>query len=228
MSRTVKAGFLAGMAVATAKVVWERPWRTEVAPSERLDAWVPEAQFRDTIVVTGVQATPAQVFQAFEEVTPADMPLATWLAQLRYLPARLSGNMPRVVEQRPFIAQLLETSRNLVLEFWPGEEVIIGSVGRFHNPMDQQTVTLADPEAFRAFGQPGYQKLAMSLRALSDERESGLTVVLEHRTLALDEEARQRFALYWLGIKPGGALVSWMLLQAVKARAEGASEVAVA
>jgi hypothetical protein len=61
MSRTVKAGFLAGMAVATAKVVWERPWRTEVAPSERLDAWVPEAQFRDTIVVTGSGHKAAQM-----------------------------------------------------------------------------------------------------------------------------------------------------------------------
>ena len=53
-----------------------------------------------------------------------------------------------------------------------------------------------------------------------DAAVAGVTVVLDHRTLALGDGAFWRFALYWLGIKPGGAFVSWQLLQAVKARAE--------
>ena len=55
--------------------------------------------------------------------------------------------------------------------------------------------------------------------------ESGYRLTLEHRTNALDSSARGKFALYWIGIKPGGNFVSWLLLRAIKRRAE-ATEIA--
>jgi len=219
MSRVLKTGFIAGVAAVAAKTVWERPWRTIVAPSRRLDAWVPGAQFHDTIAVTAVKATPERVLQALEEVTAAEMPLAMVIGELRYLPGRLSGRAVAPRTDRPFLTELLEAGGNIVLARVP-DEVVIGAIARFHQIGEQQFVSLADPEAFRAFDQPGHQKLAMSVRAIPGDPDAGTTVVLEHRTLALDQDAQRRFALYWLAIKPGGAFVTWQLLKAVQRRAE--------
>ena len=43
---------------------------------------------------------------------------------------------------------------------------------------------------------------------------------LEHRTHALSPSSPQKFGFYWLAIKPGGNFLSWLLLQAIKRRAE--------
>lgn len=221
MSRALKVGFALGAAAMGGKLVWERPWRTVVPPSGRLDAWVPGAQFRDTIALPGVRATAGEIFQAAEAVTLGEMPLATWVGTLRYLPGRLTGAATAPVPERPFFDMLLQDSGNIVLERIPGVELVIGAIGRLHNVQDQQFVPLADPAAFLAFNQADHEKLAMSLRVIdSEDPAAGLTLALEHRTLALDETARQRFALYWLGIKPGGAFVTGQLLAAIRRRAE--------
>jgi hypothetical protein len=62
----------------------------------------------------------------------------------------------------------------------------------------------------------------MSLRIAGTDPASGYRLTLEHRTQALSPTARWKFALYWLGIKPGGNFVSWLMLRAIKRRAESA------
>ena len=48
-------------------------------------------------------------------------------------------------------------------------------------------------------------------------------MVLEHRTHALSATARRKFRTYWFAIKPTGNYVSWLLLRAIKRRAERAA-----
>ncbi len=220
MGRGFRLGVMVGVAAVAGKTLWERPWSTTVPPSERLDAWVPGAQYRDTIALPGIHATPEQVFEALSQVTAADMPLATVVGELRYLPGRLTGKAVASSPERPFFEEIQADGSNIVLEELPNQEVVSGTVGRLHNVLDQQMVPLASPEEFRTFSEPGYEKLAMSLRVLGDDPAAGVTLVLEHRTLALDDEARRLFGLYWLGIKPGGAFVTGQLLKAVRRRAE--------
>ncbi len=228
MRQLAKTGFWITVGTVSARLAWTRPWQAAVPPSERLGAWVPGAQFRDTVTITGVHASPAEVFEALGQVLPSDMPVATLIGLIRYLPARLTGAQVPAAggvasespAERPFMTELLEGGGNLLLEEAPGVELIIGVIGRFHNLRNQQFVALDSPESFRTFDQPGYQKLAMSVRILPGDPGAGLTLALEHRTLALDEQARRLFALYWLGIKPGGAFVTAQLLAAAKRRAE--------
>jgi hypothetical protein len=187
-----------------------------------LDEFLPDSEFNGRVSVV-VHAPPHAIFTALHAVTLDDMPLATWLGQLRYLPGRLLGRTAiEAPPNGPFMNQVQAGGGNLVLAEAPDREVVLGAIGKFHNLTDQQFVPLHDAEDFLHFAQPDYQKLAMSIRVEGDDPKVGYRLVLEHRTLALSPAARRKFWLYWLAIKPGGNFVSWLMLRAVKRRAEAA------
>jgi hypothetical protein len=157
-------------------------------------------------------------------MTLDDMPLAKWLGTLRYLPSLLVGKQTRVepAEVKPFLEVLQTESGNIILDEEPDREIVIGAIGKFHNLMDQQIVPLRHVGDFTRFDEPDYQKLAMSFRLLPLHQDSGYRLTLTHRTHALSRAARWKFALYWIGIKPGGNFVSWLMLRAIKSLAEKA------
>jgi hypothetical protein len=187
-------------------------------PSRRLDELLPGAQFRDTIDLV-VHAPRPRIFRAAREVTLADMPLARVLGELRYLPGLLTGHRAGTgAVDAPFFDELTRTG-NLVLAEEPDREIVVGMIGRLHQVLDQEPVRLDDRAAFARFDEPGYEKLAMSLRIEGDDAERGCLLVLEHRTLALDPFAEKRFGQYWLVIKPMGAFVTGQLLRAIRRRA---------
>jgi hypothetical protein len=221
----VRRFFLSVAVTVAAWLVWERPWRRPFPPSTALDALLPEADFCDTSSLR-VQAPPASVLRALREVTVADMPAATAIAEVRYLPARLLGRVPPSTPDVPFLDLLLsESGGYAVLAEDPGREIVIGTVGRLHDLTDQELTRPESAEAFRRFAAPDHEKLAMSLR-VEDVDAAGCTLVLEHRTHAVDARARRLFSLYWLVIKPGGAFMSQLLLRAVRRRAESAARAA--
>ena len=188
-----------------------------------LDHVLPRYDFRGVISVP-VHADDRKLFRALRDVTLADMPVAAVLGNLRYLPGRLLGRAPPPAGPSPFLEQLL-SSGNVLLAHEPGHEIVIGAIGKFHQILDQEIFPLHDGAQFRLFRHPAYQKLAMSFRV--DETERGRYLVLEHRTRALSPAARRAFALYWLLIKPFGHFVSWLLLRAVRRRAEKRGETAL-
>lgn len=184
-----------------------------------LDAILPAYEFRGVVSVR-IHATPQAIFRAVDEVTLADMPLARALGTLRYLPYRFRGRAPEQTEgTRSFIHDMLPESGNIILARQPDRELVIGAIGKFHQLADQQPVRLSDAADFAAFDDPAYQKLAMAIRIGGDEN-AGYTLTLEHRTHALGPAARRGFRRYWLVIKPGGNFVSWLLLRAIRRRAE--------
>ena len=193
--------------------------------STRIRDYLPEAEFTGEVCVV-IHAQPSAIFAAIHSVTLDDMPVASWLGKLRYLPMRLFGQPP-VVDAKsapPFIDLLLSEYGNQLLTEVPNEELILGVIGKFHNPSDQQIVPLQSAQEFIKFNEPGYQKLAMSFSLVPLENGSGCRLVFVHGTHALSDEARRKFSLYWLGIKPGGNLVSWLMLNAIKTLAEKTPE----
>lgn len=196
-----------------------------VSPSTRLDAWLPDAPFRDVITVR--TAAPADVaMRAAWEVTPREMPIATALGTLRYLPGKLTGRGHEDLElDRSFLRGVVARG-TVVLEEHP-REVLFGTIGRLHRIRDQEVVILRTPAELAAFGAPGHQKLVMSLRAIGME-DGGCVLALEHRTAALDPDAERRFARYWRVIRPGGAIVTRQWLRAIARRAENDAGLEVA
>ena len=68
------------------------------------------------------------------------------------------------------------------------------------------------------FGEPGYAKMAMDLRALPDGE--GARLETETRIFLTDSAARRRFAPYWLVVRPFSGLIRRRWLRAAKRRAE--------
>lgn len=106
----------------------------------------------------------------------------------------------------------------VVLAEEPLREIVLGTIGKFHQVLNQEPVSLRDSAEFRNFDDRPYQKLVMGLRVEGASR--GRRLVLEHRTHALSPESHKAFARYWIIIRPIGHFVSWLLLRAVRRRAE--------
>lgn len=99
----------------------------------------------------------------------------------------------------------------------PGREVVVGAVTR---PWEANVVFRAlPPDRFAAFAEPGFVKIAWTLRA--DPVDAGGCVFrTETRAVATDATARIRFRRYWAFVSPGIALIRRMMLRPLKRDAE--------
>ena len=104
-----------------------------------------------------------------------------------------------------------------VLAEVPGREVVVGAVTQpwkanveFHGLL---------PGEFTAFNEPGYVKIAWTLRADPiSARESVFRT--ETRAVATDASARTTFRRYWSLLSPGIIVIRWVMLEPVKREAE--------
>jgi hypothetical protein len=120
------------------------------------------------------------------------------------------------VRPRALLAQVLSLGW-VVLAEDPGREVVVGAVTR---PWEADVVFRGVPPAdFAAFSEPGYVKIAWSLRADPAGAEASLFRT-ETRAAATSDAARARFRRYWSFVSPGIALIRRMLLKPLKAEAE--------
>ena len=104
-----------------------------------------------------------------------------------------------------------------VLGEQPGREIVVGAVTR---PWEASVIFRGlPPQDFRAFEEPGYVKIAWTLRA-DPVADGGSIFRTETRVLATDAAARSRFRWYWARFSPGIVLIRYMLLRQLKAAAE--------
>jgi hypothetical protein len=192
--------------------------RVAVPVSPKFEAVARDARFRGRIAIV-IQASPAAIFQALHDVALRDMKLAWAIGEVRYLPSRLFGHMAAVESTRPFLSTLTDGG-TLILRDDSPRELITGSAAQLHR-VNQEPRRFDTREAFDAFSDPAHEKLFMSIRVAPTGRPHEHWLVLEHATQALSPLAERKFARYWRVIKPMGALVTWLLLRAVRRRAEG-------
>jgi hypothetical protein len=88
-----------------------------------------------------------------------------------------------------------------VLAERPGEEVVVGTIGRFWALREQDYLERPRGlEDFHAFSPPGWAKGAMNVR-VEARHDGSSTLVTETRVLCMDDHARRRFAPYWALIR---------------------------
>ena len=105
----------------------------------------------------------------------------------------------------------------VVLAEVPGREIVVGAVTKPWEP--NPVFRSIPPDQFAAFAEPGYVKIAWTLRA--DPIDAGSSIFrTETRALATDAFARNRFRTYWSFLSPGIWLIRRMMLTPVKRAAE--------
>ena len=104
-----------------------------------------------------------------------------------------------------------------VLAEAPGREVVMGAVTR---PWRADVVFRPlSPDAFATFDEPGFVKIAWTLRADATTATESVFRT-ETRAVATDGTARAKFRRYWSFLSPGIIVIRWMMLQPLKAEAE--------
>ncbi|WP_265108982.1 hypothetical protein [Halosolutus halophilus] len=196
--------------------------RLDAADSALLiDRHLPEydvTQHRHAVVV----ADPETTYRATVEADMMDTgPVVRALSRLRDLPARLGhrirGTQPAQFPEELTIDRLGESDEWFLIDERPGAELVFGSVGTFWRPSIEWREV--DPDAFAAFDEPGYAKLAVSLSVRPyGARRTLLTY--EARTATTDDESRRRFRRYWRLIGPFAGYLMQRALERMRTDAE--------
>ena len=161
-----------------------------------------------------VEAPPNETLAAAEHVDLTHSPLIRAIIKLR----GLAMGAKRTEPDRPhgLIAETTSMGWRLLAEI-PGREIVLGAA---------TTPWLADvtfrplaPETFAGFDEPGYVKIAWTLRA-DPAFPSGTMFQSETRAVATDADARDRFRRYWTRVAPGVVAIRWILLRLLKKAAE--------
>ena len=146
-----------------------------------------------------IDAPPDAALAAAKETRLAEIPLVRTLLRLRGLRPALDAPMWAAMQARGFQLHDPETLTLIGRPWTRGGGIRRG-------------------EDFLHFGEPGYAKMAMDLRALPDGE--GTLLETETRIFLTDAAARRRFAAYWLVIRPFSGLIRRRMLRAAKQRAE--------
>lgn len=104
-----------------------------------------------------------------------------------------------------------------VLAAVPGREVVMGAVTQPWEP--NVTFRALSPEEFSAFNEPGFVKIAWTLRA-DPIGPADSVFRTETRVIATDVTARERFRRYWTLLSPGIVIIRWLMLRPVRREAE--------
>ena len=104
-----------------------------------------------------------------------------------------------------------------VLADVPDRELVAGAVTR---PWEANvTFQALPPDQFAAFNQPGYMKIAWTLRADAISATESIFRT-ETRVMATDPDARSKFRRYWSFLSPGIIAIRWAVLGPLKREAE--------
>jgi deazaflavin-dependent oxidoreductase (nitroreductase family) len=97
-----------------------------------------------------------------------------------------------------------------------GTEMVLGQIGRPWQPTQMGIGPNVAPKEFAAFDQPGFAKIALSLR-VQPYGAAGSILTLETRVAATDPVSLKRFQRYWAVIGPFSHLLRWIALRQVAA-----------
>lgn len=180
---------------------------------ELLDRFIPSPEVLEHHHIA-IAAPAGIALEAAKEMRLMDSPLVKAIIKAREL---AMGGAP---DARPHPAELLSQMQSIgwvVLAERPGREVVLGAATTpwLASPVFRSI----SPGDFEAFREPGYVKIAWSLRADPVDR-SGCIFHTETRVSTTEPEARERFRRYWSFVAPGVELIRLAMLLPLKREAE--------
>jgi hypothetical protein len=161
-----------------------------------------------------IDAPPDVVLAAATDMELLDSPLIRAIFRLRELAL---GGEP---DTRPHPTRLLPQMQSIgwvVLAERTGREIVLGSVTQ---PWQAAPVFRSIPPAdFKDFAEPGYVKIAWTLRA-EPQGDRHTLFQTETRVCTTDTESRARFRRYWSYVAPGVELIRLAMFRPLKAQVE--------
>ena len=162
-----------------------------------IDQSLPDYDVSEVNVVV-VSAAPAQAYTLTRHVDLYRVPIIRVLFWLRTVPERVfrsHASRHRTRSSTLTIDDIVAPGSGfIVLDESPGEEIVIGAVGKFWQPQIEFVTT--DATDFTGFETSGYAKLAWNMCVQPYGSERSL-VSIEVRVKAIDETSRRRFRRYW-------------------------------
>ena len=154
-----------------------------------------------------VDATAERAWTAARSLEPGRSRLVRGLMALRSLPGRFA--------RRGAGAGLdgLRRTGFVVLAEHPGEEIVLGLVGRFWTPT--AGIIPVAPGDFAAFDRPGYAVAVCNL-TLRGPTEGPVRLATETRVRCTDAASRRRFRAYWTLVGPFSGLIRRELLRTLR------------
>jgi len=217
------AGLAAGAYAATAAIAWYRYGRPsksrEPENDELLDRFMPTYEIVERHHIR-IAAPASLTLAAAREQDLFRLPLVHAIFRTREMVLRTTPDD----QQQP--RGLLDATLALgwgVLAERTDREIVVGAVTRPWEP--NVTFRALPPDEFAAFAQPGFVKIAWTLRA---DPVDDVTSIFrtETRAVATDPTARARFRRYWAFASPGIALIRRLSLRPLKREAERRTAVA--
>ena len=187
-----------------------------------IDAFLPAYDVAASYAA-GVAAPPERVWAAVRALEMRGSPLVRGLFLLRSLPALLV-HPRRTLARRGHGRALGLTLDDLLrggftlLGERPGEELLLGLVGRFWRA-DGGIVRVAADE-WREWERPGYAKAAWSF-TLGPGAGGVVRLATETRVRCTDAASRRRFLRYWRLVGPFSGVIRRDMLRSVRRAAEG-------
>jgi len=216
--RWLAAGFglAAGAYAAYAGRTWwtygRRPaagpeWRDDL-----LDRFIPRYDVVERHAIK-VNAPPAVTLAAAAEQDLTGSPVVRALFKTRSLVMGATGAEREL--PTGLLAQVKALGWGVLAE--TDHEIVMGAVTQpWRADVEFQALP---PDSFAAFAEPGFIKIAWTLRA-DPVAAGGSTFRTETRAVATDADSRRRFRRYWSLAEPGIALIRWLSLAPLKCDAE--------
>jgi hypothetical protein len=200
-----------------AAVAWVRYGHaSDAAPDkrdQRLDEFMPTYDVVERHHIR-VHAPPAITFAAASELDLMDSRIARAIFKSREL---ILGSEPDTVARpRGWLAFTKSIGWGVLAEV-PERQIIMGAVTQ---PWEANVVFRPlPPSEFAAFDDPGFIKIAWTLRADAVTATESVFRT-ETRALATDDTARRKFRRYWALLSPGIIVIRWSTLDLLKKEAE--------
>ena len=185
----------------------------EPSAGELLDRFIPSPEVLEHHHIA--IAAPAELtLAAAKEMRFMDSPLVKAIIKAREL---AMGGAPDPRVHPPELLAQMQSIGWVVLAERPGREVVMGAATMpWHASPVFRSIS---PGEFEAFREPGYVKIAWSLRA-DPVDDSHCIFHTETRVSTTEPQARERFKRYWSFVAPGVELIRIAMLQPLKREAE--------
>ena len=217
--RLIRAGAAAAIAVAgyAALVVFNRAKFGKVkglaGRDSLLDELIPNPEVAEHHQID-INAPADVVMATAKDLELLKSPVIRAILKVRELAL---GGEPDKRDHPTALIDQMQSIGWVVLAERPGREMVLGAVTQ---PWQAAPVFRSVPAVeFRNFAEPGYVKIAWTLRA-DPTSETRSTFHTETRVCTTDASARRRFRNYWSFVAPGVEVIRMAMLSPLRRAAE--------